>query len=86
MSPKLKRLFAVETMKATVPELFAKVKKAVDFDESTVLDEYELVEQKHGKHRSVWSRIVFLGKDGIQYRITVAGLYKHDIDADKEQQ
>ena len=29
MSPKLKRLFAVETMKATVPELFAKVKKEI---------------------------------------------------------
>jgi hypothetical protein len=84
MSPKLKRMLAVETMQKTVPKLFETLKNSVDFSDSQVLDEYELVEQKRGSHRSAWQRIVFKRPDGIEYLITVAGLYRHDTKTNEE--
>jgi hypothetical protein len=81
---KLKRLFAVEKMKNEIPELLTAVKNSLNFDCYESIEVSELIEMKHGAHRSSRQGVYLTDKDGIEYRITVFGLYRHNIQKVKE--
>jgi hypothetical protein len=81
---KLKRLFAVEKMKNELPELFNSVKNSLNINCYENIKVSELIEMKHGAHRSSRQYVYFTDKDGIEYRITVFGLYRHNTKKIKE--
>jgi len=81
---KLKRLFAVEKMKSEIPELFNSVKNSLNVNCYENIKTSELIEKKHGAHRSSMQWMKFTDKDGVEYRITVFGLYRHNIERTEE--
>ena len=84
MSPKLKRLVAVEKMQKTIPELFNAVKNSLDLSFYENLKISDFIEAKHGTHRSSRQRIEFTDQYGIEYQISVFGLYRHNTEITKD--